>query len=200
MVICSGGTMNKQDRINEIYKAALKVFGLYGFQKATVEDIAAELGLTKGALYQYVKDKRELYEKAVGYGMRQWQERVRKAIALENDVIKQFRIMCYKAFQYLSEDSDLKSVLIKDPNIFPLYFSKDPYQDINNDSINLLQEILKKGIQENKFRNVNVEYVSRLIFSIYKMFIVETYIWNEDSFKTMFDEMILLFMEGLYLH
>lgn len=192
--------MNKQDRINEIYKAALKVFGLYGFQKATVEDIAAELGLTKGALYQYVKDKRELYEKAVGYGMRQWQERVREAIACESDVIKQFRIMCYKAFEYLSEDNDLKSVLIKDPNIFPLYFSKDPYQDINNDSINLLQEILKKGIQENKFRNVNVENVSRLIFSIYKMFIVERYVWNEDSFKTMFDEMILLFMEGLYLH
>lgn len=192
--------MNKQNRIDEIYKAALKVFGLYGFQKATVEDIAAELGLTKGALYQYVKDKRELYEKAVGYGMRQWQDRVREAIASESDVIKQFRIMCYKAFEYLSEDSDLKSVLIKDPNIFPLYFSKDPYQDINNDSINLLQEILKKGIQENKFRNVNVENVSRLIFSIYKMFIVERYVWNEDSFKTMFDEMILLFMEGLYLH
>lgn len=192
--------MDKQDKINDVYKAALKVFGIYGFKKATVEDIAGELNLTKGALYQYVKDKRDLYEKAVAYGLLQWQQRVVEAICDEADVKKQFHTMCYKAFQYLSEDRDLKSVLVKDPDIFPIYFSQDPYQEINNGSMNLLKGILEKGIRENKFRQVNAEVVTRLMFSIYKMFIIEAYVVGEESPELMFDEMVRLITGGLYLH
>ncbi|MHB8157864.1 MAG: TetR/AcrR family transcriptional regulator [Desulfocucumaceae bacterium] len=191
--------MEKQDRLNEIYRAALKVFGVYGFKKATVEDIARELNLTKGALYQYVSNKKDLYEKAVAYGMLQWQSRVVEAISDQDDVEKQFHIMCFKAFEYLSEDSDFKRVLIKDPDIFPIYFSQDPYQEINSGSMNLLKGILEKGIRENRFRKVNVEIVTRLMFSIYKMFIIEAYILGEESPQLVFDELIGLIAGGLFI-
>lgn len=192
--------MEKQDKLDEIYRAALKVFGAYGFKKATVEDIAGELDLTKGALYQYVRNKKDLYEKAVAFGMLQWQNRVVEAISGEDDVEKQFHILCFKAFEYLSEDSDFKRVLIKDPDIFPIYFSQDPYQDINSSSMNLLKGILEKGIREDRFRKVNVELVTRLMFSMYKMFIIEAYILGEESPQLMFDELIRLVAEGLFLH
>jgi len=191
--------VDKQDRLNEIYEAALKIFGAYGFKKATVEDIAGELNLTKGALYQYVSSKKDLYEKAVAYGMLQWQSRVVEAISDEDDAEKQFYIMCSKAVEYLSEDSDFKRVLKKDPDIFPVYTSQDPYPDINSGSMNLLKGILEKGIKENRFRNVNVELVTRLMFSIYKMFIIEAYVLGEESPQLMFDELIRLIAEGLFV-
>lgn len=102
-------------------------------------------------------------------------------------------------FEYLSEDSDFKRVLKKDPDIFPIYTSQDPYQDINSGSMNLLKGILEKGIKENRFRNVNVELVTRLMFSIYKMFIIEAYVLGEESSKLMFDELIRLIAEGLFM-
>ncbi|MDF2672871.1 MAG: hypothetical protein K0R09_1136 [Clostridiales bacterium] len=192
--------MEKQDKLYEIYKAALKVFGAYGFKKATVEDIAEELNLTKGALYQYVESKKDLYDKAVAYGMLQWQDRVREAISHEDDIEKQFKTMCYKAFEYLSEDCDFRRVLVKDPSIFPIFFSQDPYKDINNNSMNLLSEILNAGIKENRFRNVNIELVTRLMFSIYKLFIIETYVLEEESHQPMIEELVELITEGLFLH
>ena len=192
--------MEKQDKLNEIYKAALKVFGAYGFKKATMEDIAGELGLTKGALYQYAKDKRDLYDKAVAFGMLHWQNRAIEAIGTEDDVKSQLIVLCTKAFQYLSEDSDFKKVLMKDPGIFPIYFSEDPYKDINNSSMSLLRSILERGVREGKFRDVKIELVTRLMFLIYKMLILEVYVMEEESPELMFDELIRLITEGLFIH
>ena len=51
--------MRKKEKQEAIYEAALRVFARYGFRKTTVEDIARELGMTKGNLYLYARDKRE---------------------------------------------------------------------------------------------------------------------------------------------
>ncbi|MFZ5354496.1 MAG: TetR/AcrR family transcriptional regulator [Bacillota bacterium] len=191
--------MEKQDKILEIYEAALKVFAEYGFKKATVEDIASHLGLTKGALYIYIRDKKELYEKAVGYAMLKWQNRVKDAVSKEDDVEKQFYIMCYKAYEYLAEDAILRKILVKDPSIFPIFPLQDPYGEINNSSIDLLRGILKKGVEEKRFRNVDIDVVTKLIFTLYKMMILETYVINDEAPKLVFSELVNLITKGLFI-
>jgi AcrR family transcriptional regulator len=191
--------MEKQARIDEVYRAALRTFGKYGFRKATMEDIADELMLTKGALYQYAENKKDLYEKSAAYGLLQWQSRVMDAVSKETDAKEQFITMCKKAFTYLSEDNDLKKVLKRDPDIFPISFQKDTYKVINDRSMNLIKTILVKGIQEGKFRDVDTELITRLLFSIYKMLINETYILGDESPEQMLDEVIRLITEGFFL-
>jgi AcrR family transcriptional regulator len=48
------------DRRMEILRAAAREFGLKGFEKATLEDIAAALGITRPALYHYAASKEQL--------------------------------------------------------------------------------------------------------------------------------------------
>jgi AcrR family transcriptional regulator len=67
--------MKKQKRTEEIYAAALRLFADYGFKKTTMEDVARELDITKGALYIYVEDKKDLYQKTVGWALLKWQNR-----------------------------------------------------------------------------------------------------------------------------
>lgn len=191
--------MEKQARIDEVYRAALRTFGNYGFRKTTMEDIADELKLTKGALYQYAENKKDLYEKSAAYGLLLWQSRVIDAVSKETDTKKQFVTMCKKAFAYLSEDNDLKKVLKRDPDIFPISFQKDTYKVINDRSMNLIKTILVKGIQEGKFRDVDTELITRLLFSIYKMLINETYVLGDESPEQMLDEVIRLITEGFFL-
>lgn len=193
--------MKKQKRLEEILIVALTEFSHYGFKKTTTEDIANKLDITKGALYLYVKDKKDLYEKSVGFALERWQTRVSEAIEQEKDVQKQFLIMCRKGFQYLSEEEDLHRLLIKDPAIFPVLTKQDPYCEINKKSIGLIQSLLEKGIQEKKFRDINVEEVSRIFFSIYKMCIVETYIMgDEQSNKMMFETLLNIGTQGLFIN
>ena len=107
----------KEAKIEEICRAALRNFSSYGYRKTTVGDVAAELGMTQSNLYFYVKDKRELYERAVSFALEQWQQYVREAVEKEEDVKQRFLVMCTKAVEYLTEDDELRRILAHDPDI-----------------------------------------------------------------------------------
>ena len=173
--------MKDRDRLSEVYSAALTVFSNLGYKKATVEEIASELGFTKGALYQYAINKRDLYEQTVKFGLMNWQNKVFDAVRDETDVKKQFKDMCIKGFVYLSEDTRLKNVLIKDPSMFPMSFTSDPFKDVHNTSMDFIKNIIDRGIRDNKFREMDASFVTHFLFSIYKMLIIETYVLEEQD-------------------
>jgi len=190
--------MAREDKLPQIYEAALRVFAKYGYKRTRVEDVAAELGMTKGNLYLYVENKKDLYEKAVAHGMLRWQSMVSKAIAKIDDTVEQFTVMCKKSFTYLSRDVALRAILINDPSIFPLSRRDDPFYEINRASIALIRNILEQGIKKGKFREVDVDHVSELLFSIYVMFIIKTYVKTEGkSTLKMFEQGIDIILQGL---
>jgi len=59
--------MNDQYSIKkeQIKKAAIKCFGLYGFGKTTLEDIAGSVGIKKNSLYYYYESKEQLFYETV---------------------------------------------------------------------------------------------------------------------------------------
>jgi AcrR family transcriptional regulator len=191
--------MRKKENIEAVYEAAMKVFAEYGFKKATVEEIAEELGMTKGNLYLYVKDKQDLYEKSVRYALLRWQGLVRVAIEAEVDVKKKFLVMGEKALEYLSRDDDLRRVLIRDPDIFPMFPVRDPYEVINRNSVNMIRSILKQGMEEGVFRTVNLKTLPEALFSIYKMLVIRAYIAQEGkSMRRMFAETMETVTLGIF--
>ncbi len=192
--------MRKKEKIETIYKAALKVFADFGYKKTTVEDIAGQLNMTKGNLYLYVKNKKELYRETVSWALQKWQMRVGEAIEKEVDVKNRFHVMCFKAVEYLSRDDQFRRVLIHDPDIFPMFPEQDPFKEINRNSVLMIKTILEQGIREKKFRDVDTERVSEIIFLIYKMFIIRTYIKNNNHFmQQVFAETVELLTLGLFI-
>lgn len=186
------------DKLSELLRASLHLFGRYGYKKATMEEIAAELDMTKSALYLYIRNKRDLYEKTVAWALERWQSRVREAVEKETDPLGKLSALAYNAFCYLAEDGDLRNVLAHDPDIFPMFPAKDPYFEINERSRNMIREILEEGIGQNVFREVQVENTVWLLFSLYKMFIIETYIYTgKESTLDLFNHTIELVVHGL---
>ena len=191
--------MKPREDISTIYEAALGVFADYGFKKATLDDIAAELGMTKGNLYRYAVNKKDLYRNTVRQAMLRWQGRVREAIERETDAERQFHVMCRKAVAYLAEDDALRRLLVRDPDIFPMFPANDPYADINANSVAMIRSILERGIAEQRFRAVDLETVPEIIFSVYKMFIIRMYIKSQDrAQEEMFNQTVALITQGLY--
>ncbi|HOK03593.1 MAG TPA: TetR/AcrR family transcriptional regulator [Spirochaetota bacterium] len=191
--------MRKKESTEKIFSASLRVFATYGYKKTTVEDIARELNMTKGNLYLYVKDKEDLYRKTVEFALLRWQDYVRGAIEDKADPRDKFLIMCHKAVEYLSIDDDFRSILIHDPEIFPMFTDNDPYEKINNNSVNMIKKILKDGIAKGVFRPVGITAMSKAIFSIYKMFIIRMYIRSEESHvRSMFEQTLDLITNGLF--
>ena len=192
--------MRKKEAIETIYSAALAVFADFGYKKATLEDIAGRIGMTKGNLYTYAKSKEDLYRQTVSNAMVKWQSMVRERVEREPDVKQQFLVMCFKAVAYLSLHDDLRRVLVRDPDIFPMFPAEDPYFEINQASVEMIRRILARGMAEGKFRQVDLNKIPEIIFSIYKMFIIRLYIKEEKKeIQQMFEETVELLTTGFFL-
>ncbi|MBC2715154.1 MAG: TetR/AcrR family transcriptional regulator [Desulfobacteraceae bacterium] len=191
--------MIKKKDITEIYDAALKVFAEYGYKKTTLADIAQKLNMTGSNFYRYFKSKQDLYEQTVSHALLQWQAYSRNAIPPDEDTRTQFTTMCHKAVEYLSINDTFRQLLIRDPDIFPIFPENDPYEKINNDSVELVKSVLKKGIGSKEFRDTDLELTTQLLWLIYKTFIMQIYVKNhgkamQDSWKVFID----LITNGLF--
>lgn len=58
----SADTIANLERSDHVLDAALKVFAEYGYERASVNDIAIAAGLKKPSLYHYMKSKEDLLE------------------------------------------------------------------------------------------------------------------------------------------
>jgi len=190
--------MDRKEKTVRILEAALRTFARYGFKKTTLEDIAGELGMTKGNLYLYVKDKRDLYEKSVAHAFREWQERVAEDMEGKKDVVVRFRVMCVKAYQYLSLNEDLQSVVLRDPTIFTLSAGEDRFYSVNVAAVEMIKGILEQGIREERFRKMDVDPMAEFLFSIYIMFIIRAYVKSEGTpVEAIFEAAVDLMINGL---
>lgn len=174
--------MRKRIDDETILCAALKCFAAYGYKKTTLEDIAGELGLGSSSVYAYTESKRALYEDVVRYVLLRWQGRVKEAVAEKHTAAERFRTLCETALLYLSEDREFCSLLKNDATIFPMFPESDPYEDINADSVGMIERILSEGQAGGEFRRMDSAAVSDVIFSLYKGFIIRAYIEGEDRF------------------
>jgi AcrR family transcriptional regulator len=85
----------KEIREKEILDAAFRCFSKKGIVKTSIDDVAGEAGLTKGGVYWYFKDKREIYiamiERHIQEDIATWKELVENS-DLRLDSIIEFGI------------------------------------------------------------------------------------------------------------
>lgn len=186
------------DRLNQILAEAVQVFALYGYKKASMEDIAGRVGMTKGNLYFYCDNKQDLYEKAVTHALLRWQDRVRSAVDTETDIVDKFMALATKSYDYLAEDSDLRALIMKDPNIQAVTPSEDRYPSIGQASYSMVADIISEAISEGRFRPVDIDHVAGFIYSVYCMFIIKTYAKSEGhSAREMYRAGLDVILHGL---
>ena len=190
--------MDKDQKLNDILKAALRLFAHYGFKKTTLDDVANELGMTKSNLYFYVTNKRDLYEKTVSMAFQEWQTAVVEAVGEVDDVAEKFSVMAMRSIEYLVDHEELRSVFMKDPGIFTLYPAEDRFYEINKGAMLLIEDILSQGIKQGRFHDMDVQHIAELFFSIYIMFLIKTYVKSEGvSAMRMYEEGLKIILRGL---
>ena len=95
--------------------------------------------------------------------------------------IKKLTVLCDSAVLYLSEDKVFCQILKADPEIFPMFPTVDPYEEINKRSFSILRNVLSDGVEKGLFVNMNVDKSAQVLFAIYKALIIEAYIQSDDD-------------------
>ncbi len=181
----------------DIFKAASTIFARFGFKKTSVADVADEAGMTKGNIYFYFKDKRDLYEKTVKFALQQWRDSIAESISREADAANKLAVLAKNSFEYLSSHDDLRAILISDPSIFTISSGDDRFADVNLGAMHLLRDVIIQGIKEGVFHPVNADRTAEFMFSVYIMFLIKAYVKPEGSSFEVFNEGVSLALRGL---
>lgn len=190
--------MKKKEKQLLVYNAAIKMFSKYGYRKTTLEDIGDILGMTKGNLYLYAKNKKDLYESAIAFALRKWQEYAYEAAMEEDTIVKQIQRFCVQGYDYLQKNPELQTLIANDPSIFPISADEDRFYEINLESMELLKSMLRMGISQGIFRDIDVDEVSEVLYSIYVMMIIKTYVKYDRKFSpAIIESSFDLLMNGL---
>ncbi|MBC2717089.1 MAG: TetR/AcrR family transcriptional regulator [Desulfobacteraceae bacterium] len=190
--------MDKADKEQKIFQAALSLFAHFGYRKTTVEDVAVKVGMTKSNIYFYVKNKQDLYEKSVSHALEKWRDTIAAEIETVDSAKEKFAIAAGRSFEYLEDHGELRALLIKDPDIFTLSPSEDRFYEVNRGAMMMLKAVIQQGIDEGVFYPVDVDHVTEFLFSVYIMFLIKTYVKSDgSSSERMYEEGLALIFRGL---
>ena len=148
----------------KITESAIKLFSSNGYNKASVDDICAEAGISKGAFYHHFKSKQELFLALLDG----WLKNIDNAIdgSKESTAPETFMQMS-EAFPYIFETAGDGLPMFLE---FWLQASRDkkiwdasiaPYRRYHK----YFTSLIKKGVDEGSFVEVDPELASRLIVS-----------------------------------
>ena len=93
------------DRRDSILRASAEVFRRRGYNRATIEEIAAELFLTKAGVYHYFTSKQEILEELCDHAMAAAEAAVDRAMEAETSPAPRLRRMLSEYAQALMEES-----------------------------------------------------------------------------------------------
>jgi AcrR family transcriptional regulator len=161
------------NRREQIFATALQLFARYGYKKTTVEDIAGALGLTKGALYLYVKNKQDLYEKTAAWALLEWQQKVRDTVMDIADPVERFRVMAICGIEYLLGNEELLALISAETDFYADLVEKEPFASIHRDSAMMMENVLNEGIESGVFRQVDAAATAGTLFPMYMAFIAQ---------------------------
>lgn len=75
----------------DLARSALELFAAQGIRNVTLDDVAAQTGVTKGSFYWHYKSKKELILAAAAIYYRDWQDQAHEEIAQGSDPLAQLR-------------------------------------------------------------------------------------------------------------
>jgi AcrR family transcriptional regulator len=148
----------------KIMESAIKLFSTRGFNKASVDDICEEAGISKGAFYHHFKSKQELFLALLDG----WLQAIDSAIEASKDKTAPETFMqMTEAFPYIFATAGEGLPMFLE---FWLQASRDkkiweasiaPYRRYHK----YFTSLIKKGVEEGSFVEVDPELTSRMIVS-----------------------------------
>lgn len=95
-----------------ILEAAARVFGRLGFHAAKMADIAAEAGVAAGTLYNYFKNKDEVFRSMIARGQDVAFERISAVLTIV-DPLERLRACLRTVFGFLEEQGAMFSLYVR---------------------------------------------------------------------------------------
>jgi AcrR family transcriptional regulator len=160
---------DRENRKNQILNAAFEVFVKKGYAKTTMDDIVLASKLSKGALYHYYGSKKELFLSLIDhweiYTFKDFYDK-KSQDKKASDILRFFgenviNTLNEKKHAYIAE-IEFRAMSIQDAEI------KKRSNILYGKLLELFEKVVKKGIKDNEFKNLNIRNTAMAILAIFQ--------------------------------
>ncbi|MFW5894965.1 MAG: TetR/AcrR family transcriptional regulator [Bacillota bacterium] len=195
---------DKRSRIRQtLLDCAKTIVEAEGFGGLSIRKVARMADYTPGSIYQYFNSKEALLRSLIQQGyadiMASTMKPLNQELTIKEEIIARFQAYTlaalknpeyYKAVM-LSEDSTILSMT----KVLSEEDSETPK------GLKMLESLLEKGIEAKTFKPVDIRRTAQILwtanFGLTLRLIVEKPAMNEKTIKTLIDEELSLFLDGL---
>jgi AcrR family transcriptional regulator len=136
-------------RLRDILHVAARLFAELGYERTTLDMVAEELGLTKPALYYYVKSKEDVLTQILDRMMRSTEESVMEAVSQQVSAHDRLRALISAHLTSICVYPEGRALVLYESNLLAkknedMAASRSRFQ-------HLLQEIIADGVKEGVF-------------------------------------------------
>ncbi|MGZ4031512.1 MAG: TetR/AcrR family transcriptional regulator [Tumebacillaceae bacterium] len=154
----------RKSKTSLIFQAAIDVFSEKGFDKATMDDIAARANVAKGTIYYHFKSKEELFLFLVEEGVELLREGVDSKLSQEMAPADKLELIVREQINFFGRYSDFCVILLREAwggEERQLEFRK-----MIRSYMQVIEEVIKEGIEQGSFREINAENAASGIFGM----------------------------------
>jgi len=154
----------RKSKTSLIFQAAIDVFSEKGFDKATMDDIAARANVAKGTIYYHFKSKEELFLFLVEEGVELLHEGVESKVAPEMSPAEKLELILREQIRFFGENRDFCMIMVREAwggEERQLEFRK-----LIRGYMQFIGEVIVDGIESGDFEVVNPEYAAAGIFGM----------------------------------
>jgi AcrR family transcriptional regulator len=136
----------------QILLSAIEIVNRRGYSGATMEEIAAELLMTKGSLYYYFKNKSDLMYQCHNFVLSQATEDLQEILNREEGSATEILVKMIAAhMEYAIEEKEVFNLIIEPKR----FFNEEQLElvlKLRKEYENLFDQIIKRGIASGDFR------------------------------------------------
>jgi AcrR family transcriptional regulator len=188
-----------KDEVREhLVNAARQVFVRYGYKKTALDDIAREARKGKSTIYYYFKSKDDIFKAVIDAEAEIRTKMIDDQISVIDDPKQKLKTYIYVRMLSLKNVGNYYEA-IKNDLLDNLYFVNSLRTNHFDDEVNVVKNLLLKGIDQEIYTIQNPELTARTIVTLLQGFevpIIQKNLSDEELQKSV-DEMLNILFHGI---
>lgn len=163
-------SINQRGKGKDILKAATTIFTNKGFHNANMGEIAQHAGIGKGTIYEYFKNKEDLFVQMVAFNIKDYIISLNKQVDLAADFEGKLNRFIDFHYELVKRNMKLLDFLFQSEHISLRAETKKLVADVlfsaRAQVVGIIDDILRIGQQEVKVRDIDREFAADIIINM----------------------------------
>ncbi|MCL0032280.1 TetR/AcrR family transcriptional regulator [Peptococcaceae bacterium] len=171
---------SREERIEEILKAAVCVFLEKGYRNATMEDIIAKTSLSKGGFYYYFKNTKEIFLAIMERCRKISIEEIKKMVDKSLDKESFFKELADYLFNRILKETDEKKIYIM--AVSELFYDKDYIYRLRDMRNAYIEAAIKYCCEKFKLNREEMKRKLELLAEVFESLSIGCYLFKREKF------------------